>query len=308
MDAPQMSHSLQPDLLVDRRRLKRQLLGWRVAAVALAALAAFVALRGSADALPGRSHLARLKVEGAITDDPRVAEALDAAARDGSVKGLILSIDSPGGTVSGGESLYQALRRFRDKKPVVAVMRGTAASAAYMAAMPAERIFARDSTVTGSIGVLLQSFDVSQLLGQLGVRPETLTSGALKAQPSPFQPMTPEGRAVMQGVIADLHNQFMGMVAEGRHMTLEEVRPLADGRVYTGRQALALKLVDAIGGEPEARAWMAAAKDIPASTPVRDLDPRDLSERTFGFALRGLAKSVVSEWLAIDGVRAVWQP
>jgi protease-4 len=308
MDAPQMSPSLQPDLLVDRRRLKRQLLGWRVAAVALAALAAFVALRGSADALPGRSHLARLKVEGAITDDPRVAEALDAATRDGSVKGLILSIDSPGGTVSGGESLYQALRRFRDKKPVVAVMRGTAASAAYMAAMPAERIFARDSTVTGSIGVLLQSFDVSQLLGQLGVRPETLTSGALKAQPSPFQPMTPEGRAVMQGVIADLHNQFMGMVAEGRHMTLEEVRPLADGRVYTGRQALALKLVDAIGGEPEARAWMAAAKDIPASTPVRDLDPRDLSERTFGFALRGLAKSVVSEWLAIDGVRAVWQP
>jgi protease-4 len=308
MHAPEMSASLQPDLLVDRRRLKRQLLGWRVAAVALGALAAFVAFRGSGDALPGRAHLARLKIEGAITDDPRVAEALDAAARDGAVKGLILSIDSPGGTVGGGEALHAAVARFREKKPVVAVMRGTAASAAFMAAMPAERIFARDSTVTGSIGVLLQSFDVSELLGRLGVRPETLTSGALKAQPSPFQPMSPEGRQVMQGVIADLHNQFMCMVAAGRHMTLEEVRPLADGRVYTGRQAVALKLVDAIGGEPEARAWLAEARQVPAATPVRDLDPRDLSERTFGFAVRGLAKNVVSEWLAIDGMRAIWQP
>jgi protease-4 len=308
MDAISMSASLQSDLLVDRRRLKRQLLGWRVAAVALGALAAFVAFRGGAEGLSGRAHLARLKVEGAITDDPRVAEALDAAARDASVKGLILSIDSPGGSVGGGESLHAAVARFREKKPVVAVMRGTAASAAFMAAMPAERIFARESTVTGSIGVLMQSFDVSELLGHLGVRPETITSGPLKAQPSPFQPLSPEGRAVMQGVISDLQNQFMGMVAKGRQMTLEEVRPLADGRVYTGRQALALKLVDAIGGEPEARAWLAEAKEIPAATPVQDLDPRDLSERTFGFALRGLTKSVVSEWLAVDGMRAVWQP
>ncbi|MBO1073017.1 signal peptide peptidase SppA [Roseomonas marmotae] len=302
-----MSASLQPDLLVDRRRLKRQLLVWRVLAVLLAALAAFVAFRG-ATSLAGRGHLVRLKVEGAITDDYRVSDTLEAAARNSAVKGLILSIDSPGGTVSGGEALHAAVARFQQRKPVVAVMRGTAASAAYMAALPAERIFARESTITGSIGVLMQSFDVSELLEAIGVQPETLTSGPLKAQPSPFQPLTPEGRAAMQSVINDLQSQFVGMVAEGRHMTVEEVRPLADGRVYTGRQALSLKLVDAIGGEPQARAWLAEARQIPANIPVRDLDPRDFSERTFGFALRGIAKSVISEWLAIDGVRAVWQP
>jgi protease-4 len=304
-----MSPSLHHDLLLDRRRLKRRLLAWRVAAVVLAGVAAFVAFQGSLGQVPGRAHVARLRVEGTITDDRRVAEALDAAARNAGVRGLILSIDSPGGTVSGGEALHAAVTRFRASgKPVVAVMRGTAASAAYMAAMPAERVFARESTVTGSIGVLLQSFDASELLARLGVRPETLTSGALKAQPSPFQPLTPEGRAALQGVVADLHAQFVAMVAAGRNMSVEQVQPLADGRVYTGRQALALRLVDAIGAEPEARAWMAAEKQVPAATPVRDLDPRDSSERFFGFALRGLAKSVVSEWLAIDGIRAVWQP
>ncbi|MDB5371144.1 MAG: Signal peptide peptidase SppA [Roseomonas sp.] len=302
-----MTSSLDHDLLVDRRRLKRHLTGWRVAAVALGALAAFVALRG-ATGVPGRAHLARLRVEGTITDDRRVTEALDDAARDDSVRGLILSIDSPGGTVAGGEALHAAIARFRAGKPVVAVMHGTAASAAYMIAMPAERVFARESTVTGSIGVILQSFDVSELLGRLGVRPESLTSGLLKGQPSPFQPITPEGRAALQSVVSDLHAQFVAMVSEGRHMPVEDVRILADGRIYTGRQALALKLVDAIGGEPEARAWLAASREISAETPVRDLETRDLSERTFGFALRGIAKTVISEWLAIDGFRAVWQP
>jgi protease-4 len=304
-----MSPSLDHDLLLDRRRLKRRLLAWRVAAVVLAGVAGFVALRPQLEALSGQDHLVRLKVEGTITDDPRVAQALDAAARDVAVKGLILSIDSPGGTVSGGEALHAAVARFRDSgKPVAAVMRGTAASAAYMAAMPAGRVFARESTVTGSIGVLLQSFDASELLSRLGVRPEALTSGALKAQPSPFQPLTPEGRAALQGVVADLHAQFVAMVAAGRRMSVEQVQPLADGRVYTGRQALALGLVDAIGAEPEARAWMEFQGKVPVATPVRDLDPRDASERFFGFALRGLGRSVVSEWLAIDGIRAVWQP
>jgi protease-4 len=304
-----MTASLDHDLLVDRRRLKRHLTVWRVAAVVLGALAAFVAFRGNiADVVPGAGYVARLQVEGTITDDRKVTEALDAAARNSAIRGLILSIDSPGGTVAGGEALHAAVARFRAQKPVVAVMHGTAASAAYMIAMPAERVFARESTVTGSIGVIMQSFDVSELMGRLGVRPETLASAALKGQPSPFQPMTEEGRAAMRAVISDLHAQFVTMVADGRRLPVEDVRILADGRVYTGRQAVALKLVDAIGGEEEARAWLESAHAIPAATPVRELETRDLSERTFGFALRGIAKTVVSEWLAIDGVRAVWQP
>ncbi|WP_242662461.1 signal peptide peptidase SppA [Teichococcus deserti] len=302
-----MSMPLEHDLLVDRRRLKRRLVFWRVAAV-LAVLAAGAALAGRMAGSFGPDHLVRLSVEGTITDDRKLTEAIAAAAGDAAVRGMILSIDSPGGTVAGGEGLHAALQRFRDTgKPLVAVMRGTAASAGYMIAMPAQRVFARESTLTGSIGVILQSFEASRLMDTLGVRAEMLTSGTLKGEPNPFRPMTAEGRAVLQGVLADMHAQFVAMVAEGRHLPLERVQALADGRVYTGRQALAEKLIDAIGGEPEARAWLAAEAKIPAEIPVQDLDPRSAAERALGFSVRMVMKSVVSEWLAIDGVRAVWQ-
>lgn len=301
-----MSPSLDHDLLVDRRRLKRRLLFWRVAAVVLAAAALFVAVRPQLSAVAG-GHLVRLKIEGTISDDPKLTEAIDKAAEDASVRGMILSIDSPGGTVAGGEGLHATLARFRARKPLVAVMRGTAASAGYMIAMPAERVFARDSTLTGSIGVILQSFEVSELMRSLGVRAEMLTSGTLKGEPNPFRPLSPEGRAALQAVLRDMHAGFVEMVAEGRSLPRETVEQLADGRVYTGRQALSLKLIDSIGGEREAREWLASAHQIPASTAVRDLDPRDATEKVLGLSLHALVKAVVSEWLAIDGVRAVWQ-
>lgn len=299
-----MNPPLEHDLLVDRRRLKRRLLAWRVAAVLLAAAALFAVL---GPRLGAGGHLVRFSVEGTIADDHRVTEAIDKAAGDPMVRGMILSIDSPGGTVAGGEGLHAALDRFGARKPLVAVMRGTAASAAYMIALPAERIFARESTVTGSIGVILQSFEVSGLMEMLGIRPEMLTSGPLKGVPSPFRPLNPEGRAALETVLRDLHGQFVGMVAEGRKLPREQVEALADGRIYTGRQALGLKLVDAIGGEPEARAWLTAAHGIPAALRVQELDPRDTVERTLGLSLHALMKSVISEWVAIDGPQAVWQ-
>jgi protease IV len=300
---PDLAH----DLLADRRRMKRRLSVWRALAVLLA-LGGLLLLGGWRLGPAGLGgHLVRLSVEGTISDNRELTEAIAAAARDPLVRGMILSIDSPGGSVAGGEGLHDALASFRNDKPLVAVMRGTAASAGYMIAMPAGRIFARDSTLTGSIGVILQSFEVSELMRSLGVQAEMITSGALKGQPNPFRPLSPAGRAALEGVLGDMHAQFVAMVAAGRRMTPEQVAPLADGRVYTGRQALELKLVDAIGGEPEARAWLAAQHEIPAATPVRDLDPRGTAERVLGFSLRALVKSVVSEWLAIDGVRAVWQ-
>src|SRR4051794_13247388 len=251
---PERSMALETDLLINRRRLKRRLALWRGAAVLLL-LAGVLALGAQRiDAPFGRGHVARLPVEGFIADDRRLAEAIDKLGKDDTAKALIVSIDSPGGSVGGGEMLHASLTRLREKKPVVAVLRGTAASAGYMTAVAAERIFARETTVTGSIGVLLQTPDASELLSRLGVRVETIRSGPLKDQPSPFRPLSPEGREELQRVIGDLHGQFIRMVAEGRHMPEEKVRALADGRVFTGRQALAEGLVDAIGGEREARA------------------------------------------------------
>jgi protease-4 len=269
--------SLETDLILDRRRLKRRLLLWRVLAFAAVLIAVVVS------AQPWRGvgrHVARISVSGIITDDRRLTDRIDALGRDRSVPAVIVAIDSPGGSVGGGEALHAALARLAARKPVVAVMRGTAASAGYMAALPAHRIFARDSTLTGSIGVILQTGEVSGLLDKLGIHADAITSGPLKDQPSFTRPLTPQGHDYLQGLVGDLYAQFVAMVAAGRHMDPARVRELADGRAYTGRQAIGLGLVDEIGGEPEARAWLAREKQVPEALPIQDERMRGLVERT----------------------------
>jgi protease-4 len=301
--------SLEPDLLADRRRLRRRLTLWR--GLAILAVAGAIALVGGLrgrDALPGGPHVLRLPVAGAITEDRRMIQALDRAAEDAAVRAVIVAIDSPGGTMAGGEALHAALSRLAERKPVVAVMGATAASAGYMAALPAARVFAREATVTGSIGVLMQSFDLSELLERAGIRPQLLASGPLKDQPSLFRPLSEEGRAALERVLADLHAQFVAMVAAGRRLDPARARELADGRVFTGRQALAAGLVDAIGGEREARAWLAAERAVPESLPVRDIITRSTAERLISQATESVMKSLLSEWLGVDAPRAVWQP
>ncbi|WP_421988513.1 signal peptide peptidase SppA [Roseococcus sp.] len=277
--------TLESDLLLDRRRLKRQLGFWRGALILGLVLGGALYWGGKLPDALGGEHVARLPISGTISDDPKLLREIARVSRDSQVRAVMVVIDSPGGTVAGGEGLYRALRALREAgKPVVAVLGGTAASAGYMVALPAERIFSRESTLTGSIGVILQSFEVSELLGRIGLRPETLTSGPLKDQPSPFRPLTEEGRAALAAVVDDMYRQFLGMVVENRHMPEEQVRPLADGRVMTGRQALAAGLVDAIGGEAEARGWLAATHGVAASLPVREIDPRSATERVLSLA------------------------
>ena len=300
--------SLEADLLAERRRLSRRVTFWRALAV-IGVIAALGALFGKVNlgGLASNDHVLRLRIEGVITEDRRLLEVIEEASRDASARAMLLVIDSPGGSMSGGEALHGALKRFAEKKPIVALMGGTAASAGYMIAMPAQHVLAREATVTGSIGVLLQSFDVSELMARLGVRPDILATGPFKAQPNPFQPLTDEGRAEMMRVLEDLHSQFIAIVANGRRMDEARVRPLADGRVFTGRQALPLGLIDAIGGEAEARAWLAAQKGIAEALPVQDLEPRDRMEKFLNRFVGGLAKTLMTEWLGVDAPRAVWQ-
>lgn len=301
--------SLDADLLADRRRLRRRLTLWRALAIlavfgALGALATFRSTSG----IVGGDHVLRLPVSGFIAEDRRMLEALERAATDNAVRALIVAIDSPGGTMAGGEALHAALRRVAERKPVIALMGATAASAGYMAALPAHRVFARDATVTGSIGVLLQSFEVSDLLARAGIRPQVIASGPFKDQPSPFRPLTPEGRAALERVMQDLHAQFVAMVAAGRRMDPARAAALADGRVFTGRQALEAGLVDAIGGEREARAWLAAEREVPETLPIRDVQTRGTAERLISQVTESVMKSLFSEWLGVDAPRALWQP
>jgi protease-4 len=303
--------SLETDLLLDRRRLKRRLILWRSFAIAAVLAAILVALRGQMMLPFGRDHVARLTVSGIITDDRKLDQTVSKLADDKSVKALIVSIDSPGGSVAGGEALHDAIERVAEAKPVVAVMGGVAASAGYMVAVPASRIFAREGTLTGSIGVLLETGEVSGLLKDLGITAEAITSGPLKDQPSFIRPLTPEGRDVLHGLVMDMYDQFVGMVAAGRHMDVARVRELADGRAYTGRQALQLGLIDAVGGEYDARQWLAKTRSVSAELPVEDVS-------TTGFASRALSSSLVqfldfawksmfSQGVILDGAWALWQ-
>lgn len=308
--------SLETDLLVDRRRLKRRLSGWRIVAVLALLGCVLIAIGRSGVGLP-QAHVARLSVTGIITDDHALARRVTALAGDSSVKALIVSINSPGGSVAGGEGLHDAIAAVAARKPVVAVMGGVAASAGYMIAVPAARIFARDATLTGSIGVILQTGEISGLLDKIGITAEAITSGPLKDQPSLTQPLTQQGRQVLHGLVMDLYDQFVGMVAAGRHMTVDQVRALADGRAYTGRQALKVGLVDQIGGEPQARAWLAAHRGVAAGLPVRDVERKSFLERSLSASLGRMllvavlgdeAKTLLGQGVMLDGAWAVWQP
>jgi protease-4 len=301
--------SLETDLLLDRRRLKRRLVFWRVFAILALVVAALVGLRG-AGLEPTGSRIARVSVDGLITEDRKLSEAIEALADNSQVKAVILSIDSPGGSVAGGETLHDAIARVAAKKPVVVTMGGVAASAGYMIAMPASRIFAREATLTGSIGVLLETGEISGLLGKLGIGAEVIRSGPLKDEPSLVRPLSPSGQEVLQGLVNDMYDQFVAMVAVGRHMDVAKVKSLADGRPYTGRQALGLGLVDAIGGEREAKQWLTSEKGVPADLPIQDISARSLASRALSGRLttifQDILKMLVSQSLSLDGAWAVW--
>ena len=300
-----MTH--ESDLLVDRRRLKRGLALWR--AVAIVALVAVVLVGVTRFyELPGRDHVARLAVDGIIVADPARIEALTDVADNPRVKALIVRIDSPGGTFVGGESLYRALRRVAEEKPVVAVMGTVATSAGYLTAIAANRIFAHEGTITGSIGVIVQTTDISGLLDKLGITAEAIKSGPLKATPSPLEPLTDEVRAATQAIIDDMHALFTSMVAKHRGLSDERARELADGRVYSGRQALRFELIDAIGGETEARNWLAEENGISKGLPTRDVEITRPG-REWLPSISSLTENVLfSERLILDGLVSIWHP
>lgn len=299
--------SFDPDAVIDRRRLKRKLRWWQAATLVAATLAIIAGLQAG-DLLFKHDTVARLRIAGLIVEDYRRDALLADIAEDPSVRALIVHVDSPGGTVVGGEDLYRSLRAVSENKPVVAVMGTVAASAAYMTAVAGDRVFAREGTITGSIGVLFQTADITGMLDKLGIKPETLKSGPLKAVPSPTEPLTDEARAATQALVFDLFEFFVDLVAERRPLDRAQVLQLADGRVYTGRQAVANGLVDAIGGETAARDWLAEAKDIPRDLRAVTVKPK--RERTgLSEALSGLTgKSLFSNALTLDGLLSVWHP
>ncbi len=298
--------ALDVDRYFDRRRLTRALRFWRVAAI-VAAVAFVAALAARFDSLP-RASVALLEVHGIIFDDTDRIDALDDLADDQHIKALIVHIDSPGGTVVGGENLYLALRRVAEKKPVVAVMAELATSAGYMVALGTDHLVARQGTVTGSVGVLMQTAEFTGLLEKLGITADTIKSSPLKATPNPLEKLTPQGRAAAEDVVQDMYAMFVDMVAERRGMDRERTLKLADGRVYTGRQAIANGLIDEIGGEREARAWLENTRNIDVRLPISVVEIRRQTGFLEGLLEDMLGKAMFSERLRLDGLISLWHP
>ncbi len=302
---------LAADSLLDRIKLKTQVRRWRFLTISILLLLAFVLLNKPSSGLMGieKGFVARISVNDIITESKERDDILARVAKNNAIKAVIVRINSPGGTVVGGETLYESLRDIAKKKPVVAVMESVAASGGYMAALGADMIFAHRGTITGSIGVVLQTAEFTELADKVGVRFLTFKSGPLKAVPSPFEKLPPEGREAIQSSVEDTYNLFVDMVAERRNLPRDTVLKLADGRVYTGGQAFSHKLVDMIGSEKDARIWLEKEKKISASLDVKDVE---LSEKkgfienllsSFSFMGSSLLAPPVS-----TGLYALWKP
>jgi protease-4 len=319
--------SLDADAIVDRRRMRRKLTFWRgsallIALLALVGLAAALVPGGRLTA-PG-AYIARIKVQGLIRGNQDRVEAIERLARS-RARAVIVHIDSPGGTTAGSEQLYDSLRALQEKKPMVVVVDGLAASGAYIAALSGEYIIAQDTSLVGSIGVLFQYPNFTDVLKTIGIKVEEVKSSPLKAAPSGFEPTSPAARAAIEAIVVDSYAWFKDLVKDRRKMDDAQLAAVADGRVFTGRQGVGLKLVDSLGNEKTALAWLEKEKKVPASTPVRDysLEPR-FSEFSFlhvaawTFEAVGLSAMAhrIEAWgavqaierLNLDGLLALWHP
>ncbi|MBX9711275.1 MAG: signal peptide peptidase SppA [Xanthobacteraceae bacterium] len=321
--------SFESDVIVDRRRLRRKLTFWRV----LAALAVIVtvvtvgvlATPAGRNAIAGPNSIARVKIEGLIRSDQNRVEALE-RLENSSVAAVIVHINSPGGTTAGSEQLYDALTRLKAKKPMVVVVDGLAASGGYIAALASDQIIAQQTSLVGSIGVLFQIPNVAELLKTVGVKIEEVKSSPLKAAPNGYEPTSPEARAALDSLVKDSYAWFRDLVKTRRDMNDNNLETVADGRVFTGRQAVGLKLIDQLGDEKTAVAWLVSEKKIGSTLPVKDfkLTPR-FGDMTFlrtaaamafdAMGLTSVARRLeqtglvaATDRLGLEGLLAVWQP
>ncbi len=321
--------ALDSDLIVDRRRMRRKLTFWRVIAIAVIVLgiAGAAAMSSNRVGLYGvRPYIARVTISGLIRGDQERVRQLERLGRSSTARAVIVHVDSPGGTTAGSEQLFDALSSLRDKKPLVVVVDTLAASGGYITALASDHIVTQQTSLVGSIGVLFQYPNFTDLLDKIGVKVEAVKSTPLKAAPSGFEPTSPEARAALDSIIKDSYAWFKGVVQDRRHLTDDQLQTVADGRVFTGHQAIDLKLVDQIGDEGTALDWLAKAKNVDAKLPVRDyrLHGR-FSDLTFLHAaaiavLDAVGLSALGhrldDWGAVgaverfnlDGLLALWHP
>ncbi|HEY1244734.1 MAG TPA: signal peptide peptidase SppA [Hyphomicrobiaceae bacterium] len=317
--------TFETESVLDRRRLRRRLSVWRVLAVVAGALALGLILFSSAEraGLIEQKQIARITIDKLITDDRDLLRLIKKVGESSKVAGVVVYVNSPGGTTVGGEALYEALRELAKSKPLVAQFGTVATSAAYIVGLATDQIIARGNTITGSVGVIFQWPEFSQLLEKLGIKVNEIKSGPLKANPSPFQPLDEPGKAAAEKMVAESQRWFVNLVRTRRGIDTASVVGLEQGAVFTGRDALAHRLIDQIGGETEVVRYLEDQRSVPKGLKIVDWKPsRDsdwslvrvatqaLAQATGLTALEDLGRLLSDEGrlasLRLDGLVSVW--
>jgi protease-4 len=274
--------NITPDYLIERKRSKRQIAKWKMVSLLFLIIIVVVGAKKSGS-FPAsgvnitEDHIATIEFEEIIYDNlPRVKK-IEQLAKDESVKALIIHVNSPGGSFVGSEMLYNAFRKVAANKPVVVIMDSVAASGGYMISLGADYIIAHNGTITGSIGALIQTAEVTELAEKIGVKFNNFKSNDLKANPSLTEKLSPEAEQAMMESIFDVYDYFIELVAKRRNLDIDFVRRIADGRIYSAEKALEYKLIDEIGNEDSAIKWLEEVKGVPKDLKLLEvkLHPRD---------------------------------
>lgn len=267
--------ALERDFYEERRRKWRRSAFWRGFGVAILILVVLGGVLGSDLWRAQQRHIARVEVNGIISDSLERDEMLARLADARGARAVLLRINSPGGTTAGAEALYAAVRQIAETRPVVAVLGEVAASGGYVAALGADYIVGRGNTLTGSIGVIMEYPDLTEVMDRLGIGLETVRSSELKAEPSPFRPTNPAARARDEALVAESYLWFRDLVGARRGLSGAALDRVADGGVFTGRLALENGLIDAIGGEQVALDWLESRDAGLGALPVRTWEVSD---------------------------------
>tara|TARA_B100000989_G_C19523164_1_gene465332 strand:- start:1816 stop:2709 length:894 start_codon:yes stop_codon:yes gene_type:complete len=250
--------------------------------------------------------IAKLSIDSVIMNNPELIKQLELLRSDKNLKAILVDVNSPGGTVVGSREIYNNLKKFSEKIPVAVSMKEVAASGGYMVALAGNKIFCYEGTITGSVGVIMQSINIEKLLDTLGIEPVVFKSGELKAKPNPIEKLSSSEKDIIQNVIKSIHESFLTMVKDNRKISEEDLKIISDGRIFTGIEAKKINLVDEIGSEKDALDWLKAETRIEKDINVIKIE----SGKNFSNILDILSfESIFKKKIATsNGLFAIWAP
>lgn len=298
--------SISPDYLIERKHHKKSITRWKLFSLALILIV--ISLWGGAapsgnfmnflknnSTTPNsnQAYIARIKIHDVILDDLPRLEKIQTLIDDKNVKAIIVSINSPGGSVVGSETLYNKFKQAAKQKPVVAVLDSVAASGGYLAALGTNYIIAHNGTITGSIGVIIQTAEITELAKAIGVKFESFKSNPLKAVPNMTEKTSEEARESIMEVVYSTHEYFVEQVSISRNIPKERIRAIADGKIFSGQQAVKLGLVDMIGSYEDAVNWLHQKQNISKNLQIVDIELQ-FKEKLIDLLLDGVKGKISS--------------